>query len=180
MNKKALQVFGDSRGLRGRLAVYLQKPSAVEGYFKAAVKFFNKGDKKSIAFVPTWSWWGFFFELLFLGYRKLYVPFVFLFILIALFSFIIPQTVPGVGLIYDCCVFFIFVATHIFSGLFAKYFVIQDFLIKLERSERNNDESILETGNNLLLACIFFIFELYWVILGVLVGIRFFYVFLLK
>lgn len=117
MNKKALQVFGDSRVLRGKLAVYLQKPSAVESYFRVAVKFFNKGDKENIAFVPTWSWWGFFFELLFLGYKKLYVPFVFLFILIALFSFIIPQTVPSVGLIYDCCVF-LFLLPHIFFQVY--------------------------------------------------------------
>lgn len=89
----------------------------MELYARAAEAFFKKGNGERVAFKPTWSWWAFFGQCWFFFFRKEY--------LVGFILFFIGAIIPFLPMI--------------FCALFAKYKVIKNFEIALDRG---SDESL--------------------------------------
>lgn len=131
MTERTKEVFGNPELLRAKLGVYLKTPEKVELYAKAAEKFFEKGNKESIAFKATWSWWAFFGECWFFFFRKEYLVGAILFaigVVISLFTHLITPNASN----------FVFLPM-IFCAVFAKYKVIKNFEAALDR---DSDEAL--------------------------------------
>ena len=80
MTQKSKEIFADSKRLREKLGIYLQTPEKVEIYAQSAEAMFEKGGRNGLAFVATWSWWGFFLHIFFCMYRKQFAMAVIMFI----------------------------------------------------------------------------------------------------
>ena len=140
MTQKSREIFADGKRLREKLGIYLQTPEKVEIYAQSAQAMFEKGGRNGLAFVATWSWWGFFFDIAFCIYRKRYI--------MALVNFFLA--------------FF----GKIVIAISAKYFIIKDFESKLDL---DNDEA-LKTGTNMGGVVIVFVVILVLVTIGNMIG----------
>ena len=147
MTQKSREIFADSKRLREKLGIYLQTPEKVEIYAQSAEAMFEKGGRSGLAFVATWSWWGFFLHIFFCMYRKQYGMALVMFIA-SLFLIFIP-----------------FLGNAIIA-LSVKYFIIKDFEKKLDL---DNDEA-LKTGTNMGSAVVMFVVILVLVTIGNMVG----------
>ncbi|MGX3011514.1 hypothetical protein ACWIUD_08150 [Helicobacter sp. 23-1044] len=134
MTQKSREIFADGTRLREKLGIYLQTPQKVEIYAQSAEAMFEKGGRNGLAFVATWSWWGFFLHIFFCAYRKQYAMAVVM-LIAGLFLLFIP-----------------FLGNAIIA-LSVKYFIIKDFEKKLDL---DNDEA-LKTGTNMGFAVIIFV-----------------------
>ena len=143
MTQKSKEIFADGNKLREKLGIYLQTPEKVEIYAQSAEAMFENADKNGISFVATWSWWGFFLNVLFCIYRKMY----------------------GVALLVFICNLIPFLG-NIIAGLSVKYFIIKDFESKLDL---DNDEA-LQTGTNMSICIIIFVVLLALTTIGNLAG----------
>lgn len=140
MTQKSREIFADSKRLREKLGIYLQTPEKVEIYAQSAEAMFEKGGRNELAFVATWSWWGFFLNIFFCMYRKRYGMALVMFVA-GLFLFFIP-----------------FLGNAIIA-LSVKYFIIKDFESKLDL---DNDEA-LNTGTNMGSAVVMFVVVLVFI-----------------
>lgn len=97
MHTKTLAAISDEARLRAYMEAYLLRGDAVK------VAIYTQALKKMVIldrlrFVPTWSWWGFFFPIFWLFYRRFYLlGFLSLFLLIIPYAPILLFGVPIVA-----------------------------------------------------------------------------------
>lgn len=115
MTEQTKAVFNDPQLLRQKLGEYLDTANSIkiEHYALAAEKFFAAGERKSLKYKATWSWPGFFFNWLFLSYRKVNDKAFLYLILISVTSIFgfIPM---------------------IFAGIKSKFYIIKRFELALD------------------------------------------------
>lgn len=117
-SQKIQMIFNETELLKIKLAQFLQTPTKLAIYAKAAKKFY-KNDELKFAF--SWSWWGFFAGGWFFLYRKLYLQGI----LLLFISFLLCISSLFEGLEYYT--FFASFAFCVFCAVFAKYAVIRRF-----------------------------------------------------
>lgn len=121
MSDYSKSVFKNPFFLRQKLNLYLQTPEKTELYARACEKFTKNG---LLEWQFSWSWWAFFFPVVFFVLRKHYFA--------AFVAFFLTNLFP---LIFN-----------IIYAMFAKYFVIKRFC-KFLRYE--NDEILVKYGGRL-------------------------------
>lgn len=149
MTEYTKQVFKDPELLRQKLAIYLNTLDKAEIYAKSAECFFKAGEQEELKMKPTWSWWTFFFGLLFFAYRCNHQVTLSLIVFHALgdilsaiiHSVYIPFMLISIGL-------------HIFVVMYAKFFVIKRF----EKILQQEDDKLLEKrGVSIFAVVLYFI-----------------------
>ena len=140
------------------LAAFVGKPDKF-WYYKRAFSKFNFNGIDKIKWV--WSWWAFFFNWLFLLYRKAYLAAVIVLVLLLTLGLI-----PGVGLIISILV-----------GGYAIYFIYKKYKslkLEIENATQNEDERIklmIENGgyNNWVIWLVI-VLNILFVIMLIVVG----------
>ena len=136
MTEYAKSVFSNPNLLREKLALYIKTPSKVELYAKDCEKFFAAGKGEKLEFANAFSGWGFFGNIFFLVYRKIY----WLAGVIFACNFLISIIFPDLDTSADRA---IATGTSALCGIFGRYLVCKRFLKFLEMQD---DEILIKKG----------------------------------
>ncbi|MBP3224265.1 MAG: DUF2628 domain-containing protein [Campylobacter sp.] len=136
MTDYAKEVFNDPKLLREKLALYIQTPKKVELYAKDCENFFVAGKGEKLEFANVFSWWGFFGNIFFLVYRKIY----WLAGVIFVCNFLINIIFPDLDTRADRA---IATGTSALCAIFGRYLVCKRFLKFLEMQD---DEILVKKG----------------------------------